>query len=313
LLAQPDNEPRWSVAAASSGIARRAAHAHWRAEQLKYIAKTGGVKARDATSRVTSAKPLRHIFDRYCHLPAALPRLGKGAVQLSAYGAGGATVLGASSAPIRAALWVHRARLGRTGLFTAPVWRAPPKGSPELAGDAFRAIYKETACDLCGGGRGDAAHFATVCRHPVMAARRAAALGGGKFVAAVGALADALADGVDGGVPPQAFTEALAALVPESPEGIFIAGNLLTAVAWTHASVPDDWAVAARLGRYFDRAVPAADVAAACTLWIKGAARILRVLCRDWCFLIGARRLKALEKKGFRLPRPRRENGDDDD
>ena len=50
----------------------------------------------------------------------------------------------------------------------------------------------------------------------------------------------------------------------------------------------------------------AASVAAACTVWVEIAGRILRKLCRDWCFLIGPRRLRALVIAGFRLPPPAR-------
>jgi len=303
VLAAPDVGPLWAVSSMASSAGRRAGHAQWRTAQLAYLRGTGGVDVRDATSAVTSAKPLRHLFERYRHLPDQLPELGKGIVRLSAFGAGGASVLGASSAPIDLAIAVQRARLGRAGLFVPPVWRAP-RGAPALRPDAFRAVYGTTTCNLCGGSRGDAVHFATLCTHPTVAARREALLGGGGLAAAVGALADALADAVDGGVPSRAFVDALAALAPDSAEGIFIVGSWLTAVTWPRASVPEEWTVAERLGRYFDRDVPAAAVASACTVWIQGAGRVLRVLCRDWPFLLRPGALARLHGAGFRLPPP---------
>jgi hypothetical protein len=305
LLAAPDAGPLWGVSGLAADRARHAAHAQWRAKQLRYLRTTGGAAVRDATTPVTSVKPLRHILERYNFLPMPLPQTGGGLVQLSTYGPGATSVLGSSSAAIRFAVAVHRARQGRAGLFVPPVWRAP-RGAPALKPDAFRLVYRSVGCDLCGAACGDAVHFATACRHPAMAARRASVLSGDKFSAAVGRLADALAKGLDGAAPPQTLTDALAALTPESAEGRFIIGSLLTAVAWSHASVPAEWAAAGRLGRYFDRAVPAASVAAACTVWVEIAGRILRKLCRDWCFLIGPRRLRALVNAGFRLPPPAR-------
>ena len=303
LLAAPDQGPRWGVHAIVSGIARRAAHAQWRAAHLAYLRKTGGVEVRDAKYvNTVSAKPLRYLLDRYFHLPDALPDLAEGMTRLSAYGAGGSSVLGTSRASVSDAIAVHRSRLGRAGLFCPPFWRAP-RGAPPLGPDAFRAVYSATACNLCGGDGGDAVHFATTCAHAVMADRRNAAITG-TWRGAVGALAKALAVATGGNDPPGDFTIALGSLAPESPEGAFVIGNWLTAVAWTRVSVPDDWVVAARLGRYFDRTVPAASLAKVCTVWVTGAGRALRTLCTDWPFLVGPRQLRRLVRSGFRLPPP---------
>ncbi len=321
--------PRWKIHSMAAIAARRVAYALVAKQATEYRAKRTREEARDPTK--TDRAPPPFLFRALIHDLAepiqdvALPQPGQ--FRPSLFGGGvGLPTLSMAERHVRplAHVLLHRALLGRMGLFQAPFL---PYKQARIAGKKRRrtiaekellraqysqrqkSIFGRTNCHLCQGDTGDFIHFCTICTHPAMIRRREAALGEGRWAAHISAIATELYRAHSRKAPPLWLMEAIENMNIESCEARFITAWHITGYAWPASKAEPEWRVALALGKLFDRDVTLSEYRPVATSWVTSQHAVLSTVCLGWWKFISLGERAQMIANGHVLPpQPQRRN-----
>lgn len=282
--------PTWESRARADTMARTMAYRQWRKEARAAINLQRAKEAADPlhAGRAPAPKYYACILAGVPTMALHPPITNIGQYRPTAYGSGTrSSLLSIQSHHPGIFIRLHRARLGRLGLFTYPFWptRLPKKKVQAHEALRRRLVFSTTNCNLCNLPKGDFVHLCTTCTHPAITQRRNDVMGNGKWATGVLHIMDVLYAAHRRPIP-VGLANDIRAMDLNSDEARFITARITACAPWTPSEADPTWVTASRIGGMLDREMPIGWATTFANTWTICAHEVLVGVCGKWWTLL---------------------------